>query len=97
MSFGLTDEALAQIIAVFKQHPEVQKVKIFGSRAMGNYRPNSDIDFAIMDPIDYRLLGTLYTELDDLPLPYLFDLLIENNLSNDALREHIRTHGKDIL
>lgn len=94
MDFGLTEKTLELIKQVFVAHPEIQQVKIFGSRALGNYRNNSDIDLVIMDDIDERLLGILHAELDDLPLPYLFDVQIYQQITHDGLRQHIIQHAK---
>jgi predicted nucleotidyltransferase len=35
------------IRAVFARHPEITQVKVFGSRAKGTQRPESDVDLAL--------------------------------------------------
>jgi hypothetical protein len=45
-SFGLDDRERDLIAGVFHRHPEVDEVRIFGSRAKGNYEKHSDIDLA---------------------------------------------------
>lgn len=42
--FGLKPETLDQIRKVLEVHPNVEKAMMYGSRAMGNYRYNSDLD-----------------------------------------------------
>ena len=44
--FGLSDWTMGDLRSVFRQHPKVRKVILFGSRAKGNYRTGSDIDLA---------------------------------------------------
>ena len=42
--FGLTVSDLQFITDVIRKYPEVEQALIFGSRAMGNFKPGSDID-----------------------------------------------------
>ncbi|HTG45994.1 MAG TPA: nucleotidyltransferase domain-containing protein, partial [Verrucomicrobiae bacterium] len=35
------------LIEVFRRHPEVTRVILFGSRAKGTHRPSSDVDLAL--------------------------------------------------
>ncbi len=94
MSFGLSTAEIEQIREIFRQHTEVRRVDIYGSRAMGNYRNNSDIDFALWGDIDELSLGAIKEKLEALPLPYLFDLTIYENISHQPLKEHIDQYGK---
>jgi predicted nucleotidyltransferase len=45
-SFGLRPEALELIRGVFRGHPEVERVEIFGSHALGRFEEQSDVDLA---------------------------------------------------
>ena len=47
MKFGLEVPVIENIISILEQYPKVDKAFVFGSRAKGNYRPDSDIDIAI--------------------------------------------------
>ena len=47
MKFGLEQHIIDNLIDVFEQYTKVDKAIVFGSRAKGNYRPDSDIDIAI--------------------------------------------------
>ena len=69
--YGLPEETIAMIAAVFTRHPEVERVILYGSRAKGNYRSGSDIDLALQggDGMTERVLYSIVRELDDLPLP----------------------------
>lgn len=96
--FGLPEETMNQILSVFKKHDEILKVKIYGSRAMGNYRIGSDIDLAVYlkDNTDYLFIGSLLYELDELPTPYMFDVTDYYKISHQPLKDHIDEFGKII-
>jgi predicted nucleotidyltransferase len=96
MSFGLSDQALALIRSVLARHPEVKAARLFGSRALGTARPESDIDLALWGDIDDRLLSRILAELDALPLPYQFDVLRYERIEHPPLKEHIDRFGRDL-
>ncbi len=93
--YGLPEETIAMFAAVFTRHPEVERVILYGSRAKGNYRSGSDIDLALQggDGMTERVLYSIVRELDDLPVPYSFDVAIHSMIANEALFEHIRRRG----
>jgi predicted nucleotidyltransferase len=92
--FGLDDRALALIRGVVTRHPRIVEVRVFGSRAKGNYRPESDIDLALFGDVDGALAGSIAAELDDLPLPYRFDVQAYPAIRHQPLREHIDRVGR---
>ena len=83
MNWGLKDEQIKKIKNVFTRFKQIHEVILFGSRAKGNYKLGSDIDFAIKG-IDLKLndLLNLHNTLDDLDLPYKFDLFIFNQIED---------------
>jgi predicted nucleotidyltransferase len=94
MNFGLKQEAIDKINRVFCVFPEVERVILYGSRAKGNYRNGSDIDLTFVgDALDSNILFRIDMELDDLLLPYSFDLSLLKDISNPNLVEHIRQVG----
>jgi uncharacterized protein len=92
-SEALTPDELALMEKVFLRHPEVRDVTLFGSRAKGTHAPNSDIDLSIRGRLDELQGEALATELDELPLPYRFDVLVFDSLKSTPLREHIERVG----
>lgn len=95
-SFGLPQSAINAIQLVFAKHPEIEKVILFGSRAMGNYRTGSDIDLCIIAPsFSLQKLFALDHEIDDLLLPWKIDLLLAHQIDNAALLDHIKRVGLD--
>lgn len=93
--FGLSEKTIALLRDAFRKFPEVKKVKIFGSRAMGNYRPGSDIDLAVFaDALPHNTLINILRKIEDLELLYEIDCLDYNKIDNPELREHIDVIGK---
>lgn len=93
--FGLKTSVIEQINRVFSDHPKIEQVLIYGSRAKGNYLPGSDIDLVIQgNPLTLSQLMRIENELDDLLLPYKIDLSQLCNIDNDDLVDHINRVGK---
>jgi predicted nucleotidyltransferase len=91
---GLSSETLAAINNCLQQYPEIVWVKIYGSRAKGNYERGSDIDLAFSSPTDCS--ADLLEALDNLPTPYLFDVTHYESLKHEGLKEHIDRVGVEI-
>jgi len=51
--FGLPPHAMTKICTIFRKYPAIKRVVLYGSRAMGNYRPGSDIDLCIESVLDF--------------------------------------------
>lgn len=94
--FGLNLRERRLLVTVFRRHPEIEEVRIFGSRAKGNHDLSSDIDLAFWGNINSQLLGRLAGELDELPLPYTFDLSIYDHIQNHDLKDHIDRAGSTL-
>ena len=94
MNFGLNDRTIKLLQNFFSGFPEIREVKIYGSRAKGNYRKGSDIDFALFGDIDFRLLSKIASEIDELPTPYKYDVTDYKTTKNQDLKEHIERVGK---
>lgn len=91
---GLSADTVAQIREVFSRFPEVEKAVLYGSRAKGNARPGSDIDLALFGSrLTQRKAGQIDDALDDLLLPYRFDLSIFTRITHSDLVDHIRRVG----
>mgnify|MGYP000317671234 FL=1 len=90
---ALTERELGLINQVFRRHPEILSVRIFGSRAKGTHTPRSDVDLAIWGDVDAIRAEAISAELDELPLPYHFDVKPFESIKLRALREHIQRVG----
>jgi predicted nucleotidyltransferase len=96
VSFGLRPEALELIREVFRRHPEVRRVEVFGSRAMRRFEDHSDVDLALWGDLDLGLIGRIARELDELPLPYTFDVKAYELIGHEPLKCHIDEFGKTL-
>jgi predicted nucleotidyltransferase len=83
-----------KIHGVLSRHAEVERAILYGSRAKGNYKPGSDIDLTLTGGrLDGRIRGQIDEELDDLLLPYEFDLSVLSEITHADLLDHIRRVG----
>jgi predicted nucleotidyltransferase len=89
----LTPAELELLRSVFRRHPEIRTVKLFGSRAKGTHTARSDIDLALWGEVDALRSAAIAAELDELPLPYTYDVRPFASLSLPSLREHIERVG----
>ncbi|MBP3820829.1 nucleotidyltransferase domain-containing protein [bacterium] len=89
-NFGLPQNTYELIKNFLKSFNEVEDVKIFGSRAKGNYKPQSDIDLVLYgEKITEKLMLHIATELDELPTPYKFDIVDYKTISNENFKNSI--------
>lgn len=95
-TFGLDARALELIREVFCRHPEVHEVKVFGSRATGRFENNSDVDLALWGDLRLDLIGRIMGELDELPLPYLFDVQAYDAITHPPLKQHVDEVGRTL-
>lgn len=96
--FGLIERDFYYIHKALQQFPEIERAKIYGSRALGNYKNGSDVDLAI---IGKRVSRQTILRLNDVlnevyPLPYMFDLVHYDLLNNENLKKHIDQFGEEI-
>jgi predicted nucleotidyltransferase len=93
--FGFSDTQLNLIKQAVNRFDEIESALIFGSRAMGNHKPGSDVDLAVKgNRITTDTVSALNTLLnEDLPLPYFFDVVHYDTLENNALIQHICEQG----
>jgi proline iminopeptidase len=90
---ALEPSELALLRGVFLRHPEIQSVKLFGSRAKGIHTPASDVDLALWADLDALHTEAIAAELDELPLPYRYDVQAFHLIRHQPLREHIERVG----
>jgi predicted nucleotidyltransferase len=98
MRFGLTEKQFQLIEDTIISIREIEKILIFGSRAKDTFKPSSDIDLAIIGKnITPDIINKISSQLDDLPLPFMFDVINYNTISNIALKERIDSQGKSFF
>lgn len=89
----LTDHELALVRDVFHRHPAVASAILFGSRAKGTHAAWSDVDLAVEGDVAPLEAEAIAGELDELPLPYRFDVQPLSRITHRPLREHIDRIG----
>lgn len=92
----LTPTELELVRSVFRLHPEVQTATLFGSRAKGTHSPRSDVDLAITGNVTALRAETIASELEELPLPYRFDVQAVDQIRYAPLLDHIQRVGTQI-
>jgi len=94
MTDGLKDKYRKAIIEILSSSRRVERVVLFGSRAMGTFTTTSDVDIALFGP-DLTLTdhAKLAQAVDKLPIPQQVDILIHKSIKNEKLLEHIKNHG----
>jgi len=94
MKYGLENHTVTAIQGAFKAFIKIDKVILYGSRALNSYRNGSDIDLTIIGiDISIQYLQQIELELEELMLPYQIDLSIFNHIGNKNLIEHIQRVG----
>lgn len=62
---------------LFRQHPDIEQVWLYGSRAKGTNQPGSDVDLAIVGAtVKRETVRHIHSVLEkESPIPYFFDVL----------------------
>jgi len=95
MEYGLKENTILRIQSVLASFPEIEEVILYGSRAKGNYKNGSDIDLTFKGKnLTLLIVGKVNEQLDDLLLPYTFDLSIYHQINNPDLLDHMNRVGK---
>jgi len=91
---GLERKDIDSIINIIRKFSSRSKIFIFGSRAKGNFKTGSDIDLAIVDDtLTLDKILEIRLQLEELNLPYQFDILDYNKINNIDLKSHIDRVG----
>lgn len=93
-SIGLKLHHYQLIRDVVLNHDLVENAWIFGSRALGTYKDNSDIDIAIEGTaITLSVVADLQDRLEQSSLPFNVDLVVKHRITSSELLAHIDTCG----
>ncbi len=98
LNVGLNINDLESIRRVIKSFPKIEDAVLFGSRAKGTYSNGSDIDIALKGGnILLNDMLDLSNALEELLLPYKFDLIIYDRITESALIDHINRVGISLM
>ncbi len=92
---GLSAGDTESIREAARKFSELHQLVLFGSRAKGTHKPGSDVDLAIKgDKVTYNTSVDFSAVLnEEITLPYFFDVLNYQTISEPALKEHIDRVG----
>ena len=94
MDYGLKNSSIEKIRHVFARYPELEKAIIYGSRAKGNFKTGSDIDITFIgEGLTQSIVNRIEDDIDELFLPYNFDLSILKHVSNPDFLAHVNRVG----
>lgn len=95
---GLSVQDWRAIRGACALHPAIERVILFGSRAKQTYKLGSDVDLALQGAaLTYQTPLRLAQDLNQvLALPYYFDVLNHNAITEPALLEHIARVGCEV-
>lgn len=97
-SHGLNNSELAIVKAILAPFREkIGKVGLFGSRATGAYRKNSDIDLVVYGAISEAEIRELWTLFDNSNLAYKVDVIAYDLIASPELRNHIDNFVKPLF
>ena len=94
--FGLGPDNYRQLRQTIAGFPSIDKAIIYGSRARGSERPGSDIDITLLGE-NLTLRNTVYPlreAIEELYLPYSFDISIFESLNHAGLIAEINSEGR---
>lgn len=93
--YGLNEDTIARIQSVFQHYPQVEKAVLYGSRAKGSFKQGSDIDLTLQggESLSLNILYRILDDIDDLLLPYSFDISILPHISDPDVLDHIERVG----
>jgi predicted nucleotidyltransferase len=93
--FNLTTRQISIIRSVLAPFaPRISHVSVFGSRALGSSRENSDIDMAIYGDLDEADIASIWTLFDESLLPVHVDVVGYDFIDYPPLRTHIDEAGQ---
>ncbi len=96
--YGLESATVSALNSLFHKQSGIQKILLYGSRALGAQSENSDIDLTIVAPTwELSDLFKLENQIDDLMLPHKVDLSLFHKINNSNLIDHIHRVGVDFF
>jgi uncharacterized protein len=98
MNHGLSERDIATLRRILSVYAEqITHVDLFGSRATGTYRPNSDIDLVLHGDVAQSHIDHLWTLFHESNLPMSVDVTSYDLTTTLALKEHIDNVSTQLL
>lgn len=99
MNAGITlsDRHLEIVRAVLAPYRDkIRHAAVFGSRATGRARPNSDLDLVLYGTLDPGDQAELWADFEESDLPITVDVLFYDQIEFGPLRRHIDRVAKPL-
>jgi predicted nucleotidyltransferase len=93
---GIPDDYTNQLLLLLHK-PSINQVKLFGSRAKGNFKSGSDIDIALFGTTTNKEKMEILLTLEDLDFPWKVDIALPHQIDNEELLAHIDRVGLILL
>ncbi len=94
---GLSQHITDWLRAEVQRFPDVRAAYLFGSRARGDYTPQSDVDIAIDAPtMSHARFAQLWSAIDALPIAYPLDCVWLQALPESAIKMQITRDAREI-
>lgn len=87
-------DPVAEYVRVLSKHPAVERLILFGSRAIGDNWPRSDVDMAVVLNTDDRRAWHEVHDLAEQARTLISIDLVDYDQVKGAFREAIDRHGK---
>ncbi|MBM7601432.1 putative nucleotidyltransferase [Virgibacillus halotolerans] len=85
---------LGELIRYCSKNDYIEKVMLFGSRARGDFRPNSDIDLAIYtNQATHSKQNLIEADIQEMPTYLKIDIVFLDRLNKKELLANIRKEG----
>lgn len=83
-----------QLEEIFNKYSEIDKVLLFGSRARGDNKYNSDVDLCIIgESLSHLTLAKINMDINEIDTHLSFDVLAFNELSKEELIKNVIREG----
>lgn len=94
---GLSEKSLHELQSILSSFSEIEKVIVYGSRALGTFQNGSDLDLALLgNKVSFDTILKVKTVFSESYLPIFVDVLDYKSIKNIELKHHIDTFGKVI-
>ena len=92
---GLSERVTDLLRAELRRFPEVRAAYLYGSRARGDYKPQSDIDIAIDAPdMTQQNFAQLWNAIEALPIAFPLDCIWLQALPESPLIVQVKRDGR---
>lgn len=92
MRYGLSNNIYNEIKKIIEKYNQYQ-FKVFGSRARGDFKYNSDIDIAVIGDIEKDDEFKILNDFDLLEIPYTIDVVFTIKIQKKELLKSIEKEG----